>query len=149
MALDLNKMEEEWTRILNSKETDDYFAKLEEERKIEERVAKDYWAKFLSLTETEQAKLVEKVVAYYCSDKYYEKNYRVGREPNDELYQWFSGLIREKYGRDAPESFWGCFSVDVWLFTIANKTWLVNEIQGQGYAMVVIPENEIEAYLNR
>jgi len=124
----------------SDQEIDEYFVKLERKMKIKENQLQRFHNKFGKNAELFSF-FVEKVIQKYSSDKYRDRWYNRGIEPQESLlfflYDYaaqYNENITKEYYTDEDEDFY-----EGNVYTIFNYTFEL--VQGQGSIILVTKEN--------
>jgi len=79
---------------------ENYLKKEKQEEEILESQLERFKSRFSSIKDFDY--IVNKIIDKYESDEYVLREYKMGREPNRNLY-WFLFRFAEKYGREVTE----------------------------------------------
>lgn len=99
--------------------------------------------KFHSLGKEKRYEIIEKVIKKYGSDTYRKREYRLGYEPREELFQLFA-YYAETYGVVLEDKgYYTNFVGDAMIF---DDTWVIQILYGQG---TVIHVNHKDKFNNK
>lgn len=111
------------------KSVDDYFDRIIQQEKIEDSQIDRFHIKYN--TPEKFSYIVEKILKKYRSKEYVNREYGLGRMPNEELL-FFLYNYAKKYGREATdeefETHGNCFTADLYII----HDYCFNIMNGQG-----------------
>lgn len=125
---DLNKRAEKFSEYLDSPEgqkwTDDYFNNLKVKQETENR----HIERFKALWGDKLDQAIEKLITKYSSDKYRDREYRMGIEPREDLF-WLAYGYAQKYCPPCKnEKYLNMFTADAYYI----GSYVVQRMDGQG-----------------
>lgn len=120
---------------INSGKVDEFFREKSEQEEKLNSMLESRWKRFINLTEIKQNEFLEKLMNWYDSDKYVEREYKIGYEPRRNVFHWFFDLVGEKLGKEYPDGY-GMFVETCYTFKIGEIEYVAQMLQGQGCAIV-------------